>query len=502
MLSYLRPQILLGLCLYFLSNSIFASKLQIAWEADVRTIDPRHAVDANSQYLEDLVHCSLVSFDRKGLTQAQLATKLPTWVDETTIDVEIKKTAFFSDGTQLTAKDVVATYLSLKENPSFGRGLAFKQIKNITQTSEFSLRFQLESPDASFINNLVLGILPKSHIEKDPIDLTTPSCGAFRIKSRNASSIVLNKNPFYKLEEKPKIDELVFKIVQSENTRFSKLRANEIDLAQNNINRDLISDIARRYPELQVISSSALKTSYIGFNLNDPLAGNLAIRKAIDLSIDRQAIIDLLLAKLAKPARSLLTPDSQYFNKELAQVKIDRTKAEQILDDAGFKKKGKYRFEISYKTTIDTTRINIARAIASQLKKIGIQVRIEPMEWGRFKQDVSLGRVQMWGLTWIGFKDPDIFRYAFSSKAFPPDGANRGRYKNTKLDALLEEGRRTPEASKRKKIYDQVQEIIAQERPYVFLWHEENFAIAHKKLKNFHLYADGRLSALKYAQVE
>jgi ABC-type transport system substrate-binding protein len=174
----------------------------------------------------------------------------------------------------------------------------------------------------------------------------------------------------------------------------------------------------------------------------------------------------------------------------------DIEKAKKILDGAGFPQKDKYRFKISYKTTTDSTRINIARAIASQLKKIGIKVIIEPMEWGRFKQDVENGRVQMWSLSWIGFKDPDIFRYAFASESFPPNGGNRGRYHNKALDKLVGKGILTQAFSERKKIYDQVQQIINDELPYIFLWHEKNFAVVQKSIQGFELYQDGRLFSL------
>ena len=103
---------------------------------------------------------------------------------------------------------------------------------------------------------------------------------------------------------------------------------------------------------------------------------------------------------------------------KISKVPNTIKEGQSTLDQAGFPKKGKYRFTISYKTTTDSTRIQIARAIASQLKKIGIRVKVETMEWGRFKQDVAAGRVQMWGLTWIGYKDPDIYRYAFASESF------------------------------------------------------------------------------------
>jgi peptide/nickel transport system substrate-binding protein len=108
---------------------------------------------------------------------------------------------------------------------------------------------------------------------------------------------------------------------------------------------------------------------------------------------------------------------------------------------------------------------------------------VEPLEWGRFKADVEAGRVQMWSLSWVGFKDPDIYRYAFATENFPPAGGNRGWYSNPELDKLLSEARAVTDFAKRRELYNKVQEIVAKELPYVFLWHEEIFAVVKTKHK-------------------
>jgi peptide/nickel transport system substrate-binding protein len=479
------------------NDSTDAATVKIAWESQVRSFDPRGAVDANSQYLEDLIHCSLISFDRAGNIQPQLAANKPKWIEPTTLHLKLRKNIKFSDGKPVTAADVKATYQSLIDSRDFARRLAFKDVKSITTPKPNELEFHLQKPDATFVSNLVVGILPKDVIaaNKGPLK-QSPGCGPFQIAGTDVNELTLEPNPHYSLGPKPKVNKVLIKIVKSEKTRFAKLRAGEIDIAQNNINRELVDDVQRKYPGLEVMAEPALKTTYLGFNMKDPITGNPAVRQAIAHAIHRPSIIKLLLGGLATPASSLLPPSSPYFNDKIDNPAYDVAKANAILDKADLPKKGRYRFKISYKTTIDATRINIARAVASQLKKIGIDVVVEPMEWGRFKQDVESGRVQMWGLTWVGFKDPDILRYAFASESIPPNGGNRGHYQNKKLDQLLAKGRTTLNEEKRKDIYFQAQKIIANELPYIFLWHEQNFAIVNQRLKGFQLYADGRLSSL------
>jgi len=506
--STYRSMVLIFLLIPLHGNSLIADEpaqgtLAIAWESQVRTFDPRMAVDANSQYLEDLLHCSLINFNSKGESAPMLATGLPQWNTDKKLTVTIRDDIRFSDGSLVRAEDVVATYRSLLENQKFPRSMAFRDIETIELLKKNQIQFTLKHADATFVSNLVIGILPEKLLKQDDADISkSPGCGPFVLSNRDVNEINLAPNPHYGLGPTPKIANLSIKIVRSEQTRFAKLRAGEIDISQNNINRDMIEDVARRYPSLEVVTQPALKTTYIGFNMKDPLTSNQQVRLAIAHAIDRQSIIKLLLAGLATPAKSLLPPDSSFYYQKIESPNYDPKMAEKILDEAGFKKDGRYRFRLSYKTTVDATRINIARAIASQLRKIGIEVVVEPMEWGRFKQDVEAGRVQMWGLTWVGFKDPDIFRHAFSSETIPPNGGNRGQYMNPNLDKLLNLGRITVDQKKRQEIYHDVQKILAKDLPYILLWHEQNFAVINKRVKGFQLYADGRLSSLSQVSLK
>ena len=186
--------------------------------------------------------------------------------------------------------------------------------------------------------------------------------------------------------------------------------------------------------------------------------------------------------------------------KSLELIQRDIEKSKKILDDAGFKDPDgegpKKRFKLTYKTTNNATRIVIAKAIASQLAEIGIEVEVLSLEWGKFKKDVEDGNVQLWSLSWVGFKDPNIFNYTFASEHFPPNGGNRGRYKNAELDRLLAQGEALTDKAHRKAIYDKIQQIVATDFPYVFLWHEDLVAIHNKRVKNFKVFADGRMQGL------
>jgi peptide/nickel transport system substrate-binding protein len=481
-----------------------AGVVTLAIEADLRTFDPRFAVDANSQYVENLLHCSLIDFDREGRTVPDLA-KSWTWDNPTSLTIDLNP-AKFSDGTSVTAEDVRATYMYFKDekakDPSPRKG-AFANLKNVTVKDPAKVTFELAEADSTFVLNLVIGILPAKVAsgamvtEKDAV----PGCGPFTLKGVSSAGVELAANPTYSLGSKPKLKGVLIKIVKDENTRYAKLQAGELDLVQNLLNRDKLNDIAKANPALTIVKRPGLNTSYLGFNMRDKVVGNVLVRQAIAQAIDKQKIIKYVLNGMAIPADTLITPSDPFHSSKVKAPAFDPEAAKKLLDQAGFKQDGKKpRFTLSYKTTTDLTRVAVAKAIASDLKKIGIDVNVETLEWGRFKADVEAGKVQMWSLSWIGFKDPDIYRFAFGTESFPPNGGNRGWYSNPELDKLLTAARAETDPKKRAASYEKVQQIVATEQPYVFLWHEEIFAVVNKKVSGFEVYADGRYGALLTAE--
>jgi len=485
--------------------------LRIGFDSEPRTFDPRYALDANSQYLENLINCSLIGFDPDGKVVGDLATDW-RWQSDRSLRFILNKQFKFSNGQPVTAADVKETYAffgnkELKD-PSPRSG-AFRNISAIKPSkSGDSIIFELKEPDASFLTNFVVGILPRELASQEKINEPSKhvGCGPFKLAEKGLTTWKLKKNDNYGGEHAPLKDDLEIKIVKSESTRFAKLRKGEINIVQNTLNREVLDDIGKKYSNLKIITRPGLRTTYVGFNMKDKIAGNIAVRQAISKSIDRDKIIKYIFNGMATPAKTILTPGNPYLLESLEVPVVDLDAAKKLLDNAGFKDPDgdgpKERFTLSYKTTTNATRINIAKAIAAQLGKIGIKVVVQPLEWGKFKQDVENGRVQIWSLTWIGFKDPDIYRYAFGSENVPPNGPNRGWYKNARLDKLLNDAVRTTNDELRKNLYHQAQEIVAEELPYVFLWHEQSFAVVSKEINGFELYADGRLTSLSKVVVK
>ena len=192
----------------------------------------------------------------------------------------------------------------------------------------------------------------------------------------------------------------------------------------------------------------------------------------------------------------MLPKGHDYHSDTAVSYDFDPQKANKLLDEAGFTRKQNKRFNLTLTITNNSTRYAIAKVLANNFKDLGIQLRIRTVEWGKFKQDVEKGVVDAWLLTWIGFKDPDIYRYAFATASVPPHGGNRGWYSDKNLDELLNKGLLTHNKAARQKIYQEVTEHVTKNLPYIFLFHENNFAVIRKNVKNFKLFADGHYSSL------
>lgn len=159
----------------------------------------------------------------------------------------------------------------------------------------------------------------------------------------------------------------------------------------------------------------------------------------------------------------------------------------------------KARFYLEYKTSDERNSIRLAEIMADYLGRIGIGVKIKSYEWGTFFSDIKSNNFQLYSLRWTGVSEPDIYYYLFHSKSTPPLGANRGYYKNSEIDELLEKGRTTYDKEIRIKIYSRIQEILADDLPYINLWYLDDVVIKSKELKGFIIYPGGELYSLEDA---
>jgi peptide/nickel transport system substrate-binding protein len=135
------------------------------------------------------------------------------------------------------------------------------------------------------------------------------------------------------------------------------------------------------------------------------------------------------------------------------------------------------------KTSTDALARLLGEVLQDEWHRVGIELDLRPLEFATFFADITRGNFQLYTLRWVGANnDPDFFEFAFGSHRVPPAGANRGRYRNAQLDALVDRARVEPDREKRRAIYSQVQQIIATDLPYLPLWFQDNISVHRKRI--------------------
>jgi peptide/nickel transport system substrate-binding protein len=475
--------------------------LTVGIESNPLRLDPRYATDANSVRVSDLIYNSLLRADEKSQLRLELA-KSWRMADDRTYFFDLRQDVRFHNGKQLTAEDVKYTFESILDprNQSPKRGL-LKPLQAVEQHGPFRIRFRLFSPHAPFLEQLTLGIVPAGS-ESDPLSnrAPPPGSGPFILNSIDSGEkITLSANPDY-WEGQPKIAGLVVKVVPDAMVRVLEFKKGTIDFLQNDIEPDMLPWL-KRNTDAAIEANQGTTFQYIGINLTHPILKHRKVRQAIAYAIDREAIIRHLLKGLGTPASGVLSPLNWAFESAVDQWPYDPEKAKRLLDEAGFRDPDGDgplpRFRLSFKTTNIDLRKRIAEALKDQLQRVGIELEIRTYEWGTFYSDIKKGDFHLYTLAWVGVLDPDIYYQIFHSGSIPPDGDNRGRYSNTAVDDLLEKGRRSTDMTERKRIYSQIQKVLAADLPYIPLWWWKNVIVKKPSLQGFVPYPDGDLTALK-----
>jgi peptide/nickel transport system substrate-binding protein len=155
------------------------------------------------------------------------------------------------------------------------------------------------------------------------------------------------------------------------------------------------------------------------------------------------------------------------------------------------------RLHLTLKCSTEEQARLISAALQEQWRRVGVQLELRPLELATLFSDVAKGSFQMTYQRWVGANtDPDFFEYAFSSKRFPPDGANRGHYRNARIDALTDQIRVEMNQEKRKALCGEVQKILAEDLPYMPLWFNDVVSVHRRSLGALDLPSTGNYNFL------
>jgi peptide/nickel transport system substrate-binding protein len=472
-------------------------------ESSPTNLDPRVGLDAQSERIDDLIFDDLLTRDAHLNVAPGLAERwdIP---DPLTYIFHLHHGVKFHDGHPLTARDVKWTFDSLLQGRiRSAKSSVYQFVDHIDASDDYTAVFHLKQPFATLLWNLsdgAMGIVPYG--SGDEISRKPIGSGPFRFVSAEPDKeVLLALNDEY-WGAKAHLRNVRFIVVPDTTTRALELRKGSADIAINALTSDMVLTLERD-PNLDVLRAPGTVLSYLAFNLRDPILRDERVRQALAYAIDRRPFLEYLMRGFARPANSVLPPESWAYNGDVPAYDHDPARARKLLEQAGYREVNGVRFHLTMKSSTEESTRLMAAVLQQQLRQVGIALDIRTFEFATFFSDVTHGLFQLYSLRWIGGnEDPDIFEYLFHSSKFPPNGANRGYFADPRIDALVDQARQELDQNTRKQLYAEIQRTLADELPYINLWYFDNVLVHSKRVRNLTLNSSGNYDFLKTAELE
>ncbi|MFJ3502618.1 MULTISPECIES: ABC transporter substrate-binding protein [unclassified Streptomyces] len=453
----------------------------IAYEPDSLSPLLGYGKDGNSKIFD-----GLLAFDADMKLKPALARELPHVGDGgLTYTYNLRDDVTFSDGAPFTAKDVVFTYRTILDpktnNPS---RTELDALKSVEAVGDDTVVFRLKYPYAPFAERTVHAIAPEHVAAKQDVNT-----GAFTTKPVGTGPYVLTgwskgeklsfkANPTY-WNGAPQVKKFTMAIIKDDDVRATRLRAGDLDgaILPPNLAAGFKTDKSKK-----TWTAKTYDYRTVTLPTHHRVTGDTAVRRALDLAVDRKTMVDKILEGAGKPAYGPVPTDSPWFTKG-TERRHDLAGAQKILDEAGWKpgpdgvrvKDGvRAAFPLWYLSG-DKLRQDHALAYASDAKKAGIDITTQAGTWEviepRMKTDAVLAGGGSPG-------DPDFDQYLLLKSSLGGDGFNNmARYDNKTVDQALEDGRRTDDPAKRHAAYDTVQRELVKNPGYTFLTHIDHLYV-------------------------
>ncbi|SKB56304.1 peptide-binding protein [Malaciobacter marinus] len=477
------------LLILFSFNFLFASILNLSISSSPSRLNPILSNDSASSQISQWLFNGLLKYDKHGNIVPDIAKKFYFQTD-TKLIIELKQGVLWHDGVEVTAKDALFTYETIK-NLKVYTSIAsnYKKVKSVEVLDKYKLQIEYKEPYFKALEIWLIGLLPY-HLLKDEKDLMTSKfnknpigTGPYKLNSlKNSSDIVLNANEKY-FEGKPKIDKIHYKFYPDTTTSFLMLKQKRLDvssLTPIQIDRQVNKEFYKNY---KVIEEPAFSYTYMAFNLKNKKFQDIKVRKALSLAINRQEMVDILFFGHGKVCNGPFLPGTFAYDESIKPIKQDIKKAKELLKKAGYDKNNPLEFELTTNTGNDI-RINAAQILQHQLKKVGVNVKIRVLEWQAFLNTVVHPRkFETLLLAWSLPLMPDAYPI-WHSNSQEIGRFNFTSYENKKLDKLIEKGAKTINKKELSKIYKRIFRKITNDLPYLFLFIPNSITVVNKDIKN------------------
>lgn len=470
--------------------------------AEPKSLDPAADTAVNDFRILVNLYDGLVRYKDGTLeVEPSLATSWTISDDGKTYTFKLREGVKFHDGTPFNAEAVKFNFdRMLKEDHPFHDtgpfplSFFFSTVSEVKVIDDMTVEFDLSAPYAPFLSNLAYptGLLISPEAVKEygkDVGRHPSGTGAFKfVEWASNEKVVVEKNPDY-WDGAPPLDAVVYRPITDANTRVAEMLAGGLDVMVE-VPPDNLSQF-KSDSSFKVYEQAGPHLWFLILNAKEGPFANKEIRQAANYAINKKALVDNILQGTADVAAGPTPPAFAWaYDDKLQPYPYDPEKAKAMLKEAGYDGS-----EVIFYVTeggsgmLDPTAMGTA--IQADLEAVGMKVKIETYEWNTFLGKVNPGlegKADMAEMAWMT-NDPDTLPFlTLRTDAFPDKGGfNSGYYSNPKVDELLEKARQSTDQAERAKLYKEMQEIVYDDAPWVFVANWKQNAVTGAGVENFKL---------------
>jgi peptide/nickel transport system substrate-binding protein len=502
-MSFMRLTILASALLTSLVGAVQAqTTLRIGLAEDPDILDPSIGRTYVGRIVFSAFCDKLFDIDEKLNIVPQLALSHETSADGKEMTIKLRPGVKFHDGEPLdaeAAKFSIERHMTL---PTSFRKSELASVDHVEVVDPLTIKLVLKTPYSPLIAQLTdrsgMMVSPKAAKEAgDKFGLHPVCAGPYKFVERiQQDRMVFEKFADYWNKDNVHIDRVVFLPIIDATVRLANLKSGGLDL----IERVLATDIKDVRADPKLVLSTAPELGYLGLTVNigndkakGPLSQSAKVRKALDLSIDREALNQVVFNGEFTPGNQWVSPTHPYYQKSFPIQGRDIAKAKALLKEAGVS----LPVTVDYMVPKGTEYEAVAQVVQSMAAEAGFDIKVRVVEFATTFKQSQAGEFQIFQINWSGRIDPDGNSYIFMRSKAPQ---NDGGYSNPDADKLMEEARAISGFDERKATYEKLTRVLLTDLPIIYLYHR-TLLIAHtKKLDGYRQMPDGllRVVGLKF----
>ncbi len=472
-LTFLFLFIILTACQKERSKGFFNTYIQ----SDPARLDPFYSTDVVSGRILAHLFNGLFKIDKQGKCQKDLLYDYS--FDGKLLKAELRRDIFFHNGRKLTSKDVVFSFIRImnSSNPTSPRKWVFRNIKTINTAGDYKFFIRLRKPSSTLLYLLTMPncyiISEEAYNSKGEILGTGP----FMLSEwKRDDRIVLVKNTRY-FSDKPRVSGIIYKIIPEDLTARFEFLNKTIDYFE----LPYLANINLNKYRIMLMDAPELSVHYIALNTSRYPFNDRLFRKALNMAIDRNTIMKSLFKNRFVKAAGPVPPVIGDYRSIKDSILYNPSEAGKIIERTG--NKGK---ELILCLKADHQVSLICQMIQHFLNKAGLNVKIREMEWSALKAAALKGEYDMAYFSWFAdYPEAENFLYPLFFSGNRGAGGNRSYYANKEVDRLLIEAREIVDNGKRFAVYQQIERIILDDAPWIFLWYGDKRIALSGRVKMF-----------------